>query len=260
MERFISLVLSMNNSQENLTLILPTLNEQGNIVAQIRGLFDALPALKGILVVDDNSSDKTLYQIQSCIPEELKAGHIKTLPHTSRVGLAMSLYEAVQAVETPLVGWLDCDLSMPPHLITSMLEKLDAGYDVCIGSRFLPEGSQKRFVPGGRDSRAAGLLSTLLNKAITKFLRAPLTDLTSGFIVGNTATLREGDWKGYHGEYFIYLMFSLLDQGKRLTEIPYVCGNRSWGHSKTFSTGRTTLENGARYLRAVVAVSSRKTR
>ena len=107
-----------------LTLILPTLNERDNIVPQIEEVLKALPEIGQIIVVDDNSKDGTLKAVHEGFPQEIKNGKVKTIHRKANFGLTPSLKDGIEASKTDLVGWMDCDLSMPANLLPQMLEQL----------------------------------------------------------------------------------------------------------------------------------------
>jgi dolichol-phosphate mannosyltransferase len=236
-----------------LTLILPTLNERDNIVPQIKEVLNALPQIGQILVVDDNSTDGTLAEVESAFYLEIKSQKIKTIHRKSNFGLTPSLKEGIEAAKTELVGWMDCDLSMPANLLPEMLEELDSA-DICIGSRFIAGGGQKDLVQTGKDSRLVIVASSFLNKNLTKILKLPITDLTSGFIVAKKSYLYPLTWRGSHGEYFLPMTLQATQKGAKIVELPYQCGTRKYGKSKTFGSVKAMVLNPLRYIGAVVRV------
>ncbi|MBI4402855.1 MAG: glycosyltransferase [Deltaproteobacteria bacterium] len=238
-----------------LSLILPTLNERQNVVELIGQLLESLPDIGEIIVVDDNSTDGTREAIREHFAP-LMDKRIRIHHRLSHPGLVPSLREAVALATQPLVGWMDCDLSMPPASLKDMLEMLNKGFDLVVGSRFLPGGGQKNFVSAGKDSRLEIVLSNLLNAALRLGLGIAASDFTSGFVIVRRTVLETFQWKGQHGEYFIHLLFHAQSCGSAIAEISYRCGNRKYGKSKTFGSVRSTTLNCWRYFLAACEVMS----
>ena len=231
----------------HLTIILPTLNERENIIRQIEALYRAAPGIAEIIVVDDNSNDGTREAVQASYSDLIAKGKIKLIHRTKDLGLTNSLKEAVMQSTQPFVGWMDCDLSMPPELLPKLMEEIMKGADIALGSRFKKGGNQKSLIDVGQDSRAEIILSTLLNGALRLVTGAPCTDFTSGFIVVKKSWLENFNWRGSHGEYFIYLISDAHREGKKIAELPYSCGSRQYGESKTFGNWRAVVRNSLRY-------------
>jgi dolichol-phosphate mannosyltransferase len=236
------------------TLILPTLNERENIGRQLKAVFEALPDIAQIIVVDDNSADGTTESVRNDFAREIASKIIALIDRRRDFGLTPSLREALSVTRTRYVGWMDCDLSMPPALFPEMLKRIEMGHDICIGTRFGRGGKQKQLGEVQEDSRAEILLSNLLNAVMKAFIRLPITDYTSGFIVARRELLEKIELRGTHGEYFMDLMFQAGRLGARLTEIPYECGNRQFGKSKTFGSLGSSLKNSYRYSSTVLKV------
>ena len=62
-----------------------------------------------------------------------------------------------------------------------------------------------------------------------------MSDITSGFIVGNKNFNKESFEKADYGEYFIYLCVDILKNKKEIIEVGYICETRVYGTSKTAS-------------------------
>jgi len=233
---------------KNLSLILPTLNEAGNIIEQIREVYRELPELLEIIVADDASTDGTIEIIESHFPNQIQTGRIRVLKRQLDFGLTPSLRDAVAIAKGSYLAWMDCDLSMPTEVLRQMAEVLESGnIDVCVGSRFVRGGKQRDWVHSGKDSRLEILLSTMLNVGVKKFLGAPVSDLTSGFVVVTRKALDGVSFNGKHGEYFMSLLAQWQRKGIRFAEVPYSLGTRQHGISKTFGTLKAIVLNSTRY-------------
>lgn len=242
--------------QSRLCIILPTLNERENIVPQIREILFYLPRIGQIVVVDDQSTDGTVEEVERAFRSEIEAGRIQILVRTQSPGLTASLQDGIRRADGwDLVAWMDCDLSMPADVYHRMLTTIENGFDICVGSRFSPGGEQKRWWRAGKDSRLEIVLSNMGNRVLRWLTGLPITDFTSGFIVAKRSVLNRTALRGHHGEYFMHMIAAAHRGGARVCEVPYTCRNRVHGHSKTSADLKTLLRNCFRYGKAVLEVA-----
>lgn len=213
----------------------------------IDGLFAAIPDLFEVVVVDDASTDGTGDTVRG-----YAAGHpdrrVRLEVRTADHGLTKSIAHGVRVAEGEIVVWMDCDLSMPPAVVPSLLRGLDEGYDIVVGSRFVSGGSFKRDTAGTEDSAVAVGLSRLMNYGVQFLLDHRFKDYTSGFIAVKRAIVLDLGLRGDYGEYFIDLLFRALRAGYLVLEIPYVCLPRLHGTSKTGTNLRQYLRRGRGYV------------
>ena len=228
-------------------MVLPTLNEADNIVPLIDGLYAAVPALHEVVVVDDDSTDGTGEAVTAYVaahPDRRVRLEVRASDH----GLTKSIAHGVRAATGEIVVWMDCDLSMPPNVVPSLLHGLDEGYDIVVGSRFVSGGSFKKDTAGTEDSAVAVALSRLMNYGVQFLLDHRFKDYTSGFIAVKRAIVLDIGLRGDYGEYFIDLLFRALRAGYLVLEIPYVCLPRLHGTSKTGTNLRQYLRRGRGYV------------
>ena len=128
-----------------ISIILPTLNEAGNITNLIECLVAALQKAGlneiQIIVVDDDSSDRT-WEIASTIV--CPPARVEVIRRMENHGLTSSLSAGIEAAKQPVLVWLDCDFSHPPERIPQMLYMLDQGFDVAVNSRYVVGGGEDR--------------------------------------------------------------------------------------------------------------------
>lgn len=225
-----------------ISIILPTYNEAGNIINVINQIDQVLKKYEyEIIVVDDNSPDKTwkLVQIAS-----QKNKHLKLIKRIKIKGLTSAFIQGISSSRGEIIGWMDADLSHPPLLLTEMIEQLDK-FDVVVASRY---------VTGAQDLRKeilAVIFSRLLNLLARVLLTRSLTDFTSGYILVKKKYLLPIQLKGDYGEYFIDLLMRLKEAGAKIIEIPYNNVSRISGESKTGNTLMGLLLRGRKYIIAV---------
>jgi dolichol-phosphate mannosyltransferase len=209
-------------------VITPTYVEAENIDEFLRRARAALPSAD-ILVVDDNSPDGTA-DIAEATAAEL--GHIDVLRRPAKQGLG-SAYRAGFAIGLDkgyeALVQIDADLSHDPAVLPELLDALESGADLAIGSRYVPGGE----IPHWPWFRRA--LSRYGNRYAAFVLGTRVKDATSGYRIYRADTLKAIDYsttraKGYgfqiETEYRVHVW------GGRITEVPIVFTDRVRGYSK----------------------------
>lgn len=226
----------------DLTVILPTLNEVGNLESLIAEIGRALPGSQ-VIVVDDNSSDGTpdlVRQLAASNPA------VRLIARNVKPCLTDSIEAGIRASSTAYVGWMDADHSHPPVVMQKLYEVAQTS-GCCIATRYAQaEDSFADRLPKG-EMLAAGL-SAILNFSVNRILRLKITDYTSGFIVCRRSLLAGHSLTGDYGEYFIELMFYLTRRGVDLKEVYYESPPRHSGESKTGATLLPLMRRGVKYL------------
>ena len=220
------------NNKNSYSVILPTLNEVGHIKPLIYDISNILTKYEieyEIIIVDDNSSDGTVEEIEK----------IKKLPVVikKRIGkkksLVNSLNEGIQISNFNNIIWMDADYSHPPKYISEFINiKKNKDIDLIVCSRFLKDSvryyNNENLKPVGID-----ILSFILNKICQKILFNDFTDYTSGYICIKKNLIKDNKLKGYYGDYFINLITNCKVKDYKILEIPFVEKDRASGQSKT---------------------------
>lgn len=235
----------------SVSIIMPTYNEAGNIADLMRlAVENVRKAGVGeieLIVVDDDSPDLT-WQIAAAT--ECPGAVVKVLRRMENHGLTASLNDAIAAAKNEVIVWLDCDFSQPPEAIPPLLEKIAAGFDVAVNSRYVPGGGENR---SGDGSAFHLFLSRCLNYSLRYLLNPTFTDYTSGFIAVRRQVCREFPLRGDYGEYFIDFIYRvLLSRRFTVVEVPYFMQPRRSGISKTGTNIFHYLRRGRKYLATVL--------
>jgi dolichol-phosphate mannosyltransferase len=235
------------------SVILPTYNEKENIGQLIDELSDHLSMKEfEIIVVDDNSPDGT-----SKIVDDKKKDNknVKLLCRTNKRGLTSALNDGIAIADGNIIAWMDCDFQMPPSVVPKLVEKVENGYDVAIGSRYVDGGKDLRYNKSV-DHRMITILHTYLSLLICRLtsyiFSSKQTDWTSGFIAIKRDIFDRIDLFGNYGEYFMYLIHHLENSGYNITEIPYKLGVRMAGESKTSIGYLDMFNKGIKYIWAII--------
>ena len=157
-------------SQPRVSVILPALNEEATIGKVIDEIPRQALAQQGydvsIVVVDGNSPDRTRE-----IAEE-KGAEVIIEP---RKGKGRAMQAAFQAADADFIFMLDADYTYPATYIPEMLDLLQDGSNVVIGSRL------KGKIEKGAMSRLNIIGNRLLTLMAKILYRGKTSDLCTGF-------------------------------------------------------------------------------
>lgn len=230
------------------SIILPTYNEAENIIGLIKSINKIVKYSKEFIVVDDNSPDGTSELVRKFIKKNSNF-NIKLETRYKDRGLTNSIKRGIELSGGDVVVWMDCDFSMPPPVINNLLSKIEEGYDIAVGSRFVKDGGFKiDNSKGQKDSPIAIILSRLMNFAIQFLLGRSFRDYTSGFIAAKKKVFEKVNLRGDYGEYFIDLIYKARAHKFKIIEVGYICIPREKGQSKTGQNLKQFLKRGTKYI------------
>lgn len=206
-----------------LTVIIPTFREEANIrtiVTEVDAVFRQAGIRGEILVVDDNSPDRTIAIVNSL---KQAMPNVNLLVRTTDHGLSQSVADGFVHASSDIFLVIDADLSHPPALIPKMYDEIRAGNDVVIGSRYMEGGGIKKW-PLKR--RIISLGATVLGR----LLFPDITDPVSGFFAIRKSVVAQAHLKprGYK------ILLEVLGKGTwdHDKEIPFEFSDREIGTSK----------------------------
>ena len=213
-------------------VVLPTYNEAESIRPYVHAL-RAVSTEIDLLVVDDNSPDGT-----GDIVRELGAVDpgIRLLHREAKDGLGAAYragFRTVLAEGYDVVVSMDADLSHDPAVIPTMLDMIEQGADVVIGSRYVDGGGTADWPLHRR------LLSRWGNAYTRAVLGINVRDCTDGFRAYRADVLAaiEPDTTRAEGYAFLTELVRRLDhQGYRIEETPIIFTDRTLGSSKMSPT------------------------
>jgi len=231
------------------SIILPTYNEKENIERLIDYILRNVKHPLEIIVVDDDSPDKTWQLVESI---GKKKNNVRLLRRINKRGDASAILDGISVSRGDIVIWMDCDFSHPPSRIPKMLSSLNEN-DVAIASRY---------VEGGKDARTLTriITSRLFNLYAQKVLGLPVKDSTTGFVAVKKKVFDKVRlFKEGHGEYCVKFLYDCWKNGFSIEEIPIVSRDRKKGKSKTCEHPYSLLKHGINYGMMVLKVRFSKT-
>ncbi len=160
-----------------LAIILPTLNERGNLAPLVERIGAALgPTGWEVLVVDDNSPDGTADEARALA---LADRRVRVIQRIGRRGLASAAIEGFCATAAPFVAVMDADHQHDPALLPPMLAAVRGGEaDVAVASRFMAGASTADWAAPQREK-----LSGVANALARRLTGVELSDPMSGYFL-----------------------------------------------------------------------------
>lgn len=211
-------------------VIVPTYNERENIAEVARRLFTAAREGCDLLVVDDGSPDGTAAFVKSLAAESPYEIHVIERSHKQGLGTAYvtGFRWGLERGYWALVE-MDADLSHDPADVPRLLERLQGGADLAIGSRYVEGGGTENWGPLRRALSAGGNLYARL------WLGFPVRDSTAGFRAYRAETLAREDLSTVRSEGYgfqIEMTRRVWKAGGTIAEVPIKFVERVQGNSK----------------------------
>lgn len=209
-------------------VVIPTYQEADNVDRLLRSIRSHAPDLD-IMIVDDNSPDGTA-DIADRLASEL--GGVEIVRRPGKAGLGVAYRHGFRHALSrgyDVIGQMDADLSHDPTVLPQLRARLAEGFDVCVGSRYVPGGSApnwgwvRRQLSRWANSYARAMLKLNFNDATTAF-RFYKADVLEGIDIDGTTA------NGYLFQ--IETGFRVSNHGYRVAEIPITFLDREAGASK----------------------------
>jgi dolichyl-phosphate beta-glucosyltransferase len=139
-------------SELDLSVVVPAYNEEKRLprtLERMRGFLDEAGLDYEIIVVDDGSDDDTL---EIARHEGTRGGAVRVLANGRNRGKGYSVRRGMLAANGRLVFYSDADLSTPIEEILRLLEFLEDGADIVIGSRGMAQSELEVRQPWYRET------------------------------------------------------------------------------------------------------------
>lgn len=219
-------------------IVLPTYDEADNLDPIVRAVSAALAGAEHrLLVVDDASPDGT-GAIAARLASELET--VEVMHRPAKLGLGPAYIagfdRALEGGATHVVE-MDADFSHEPADLPRLIDAVDAGADLALGSRYTDGGSVESW----------GAMRRLVSRGGCWYAAATLgvgvRDLTGGFKCFRAEALRALDFRTVRSQGYAFqveLTYRALRRGLRVVEVPITFREREHGRSKM--TARIAVE------------------
>jgi dolichol-phosphate mannosyltransferase len=211
----------------NTLVFAPTYNEAATVKKLIDGILDNAPACDA-LIVDDASDDGT----SEIVAERARTdARVRLILRSGKLGIGSAhklAWHYARKLGYSRIVTLDADLSHDPSDIPRLLNALDAGADVAIGSRFARGGSLD--YSGWRRFQ-----SIIANSLARLLLWLPLTEYTTSLRAAVVARVPTGVIESIRTDSYGFFLTSavrFVRLGLNVVEIPIHFRDRNQGRSK----------------------------
>ena len=209
-----------------LSVVVPTRNEAGNIRPLLERLSIALAGIEWeAIFVDDNSIDGTPETLTEIAQQDRR---VRLIRRIGRRGLSSAVVEGALASTTPIVAVIDADLQHDEKILPDLYRAIaDGGHELAIGTRYAGNGSTGDWA---EDRLKISRFATALASPIMK---TRMSDPMSGFFAVRRDVLLEAAPKLSTVGYKILLdLVASHPRPLKLAEVGYTFGTRQHGESK----------------------------
>lgn len=230
----------------DLSVIIPTRNEAGNVAELIRRLGATLRGTRAEVVIVDDSDDDTA-AVATCsatsAPIPVRVIHREKTQRAG--GLGSAVVAGMGGSESTWMVVMDADLQHPPELVPALVKTgVDSDSEVVVATRYARGGSTAGLSSTTRMAVSSGA-TALAKIAFPRRLKG-CSDPMSGFFAVrrsavNVATLRPHGFK---------ILLEIIGRSHRLriAEMPFTFAERRSGQSKA------DWREGFRFVRQLLAL------
>ncbi|SEH41859.1 glycosyltransferase family 2 protein [Tardiphaga sp. OK245] len=209
-----------------LSVVVPTFNERGNVATLVQRLDAALVGISWeVIFVDDNSPDGTADAVRELARADSR---VRCIRRIGRRGLSGACIEGMLASSAPCAAVIDGDLQHDETQLGKMLGLIESGAaELVIGSRYIEGGSADSF---NQQRLGASKFATAVAQRV---LRVKIADPMSGFFMIRRDRFEQLAPKLSTQGFKILLDVVATAEGDlRVIEVPYTFGSRLHGESK----------------------------
>ncbi len=212
--------MAKNSLNQAISIVIPTLNEEGNIKKLVHRIDEALrqfDILYDLIFIDDHSTDNTRVIIHELATQYPISCYLKK----GKVGKGYSIIEGFDHVTGELTATIDADLQYPPEVIPAMIEIIKSG--------------KADFVIGDRDESQSNFIRKLFSKSFKLFFGRILHgfqgDVQSGLKVLRTKIIHEVTINPSPWAWDLELMINARNAGYKIDWVEILFAKRTSGES-----------------------------
>ena len=207
----------MTSKVEMVSVIIPTLNEAGNIREALKTIHEELAYPNEIIVVDGNSTDGTL--------EIVKDTNFCKLIVEPRRGYGLALRTGMKHAKGDIIVMVDGDGTYEFKHINLLLQRmLETDAELCMATRMYDP------------NKAMGFMNFVGNKVITwcfDFLYQQfLSDTQSGFRAISLSAIEKVDFKETDMSFATEMLVLFAKKGFKMVEVKSIYKTRKYGKTK----------------------------
>jgi dolichol-phosphate mannosyltransferase len=209
-----------------LSVVIPTLNEAGNVEPLLEKLGIALAGIEWeAIFVDDGSTDGTPELLTRIAQADRRVRMIRRI---GRRGLSSAVVEGALASTTPIVAVIDADLQHDERILPDLYRAVASEeHELAIGTRYCQGGSTGEW----EESRLK--ISRFATALAAPIMKTRLSDPMSGFFAVRRDVLLEATPRLSNVGYKILLdLVASHPRPLKVAEVGYTFGTRRHGTSK----------------------------
>ena len=222
----IALAPALDKAALELTVVVPTLNEAGNVEALLEKLGVALAGIEWeAIFVDDGSTDGTPELLTRIAQSDRR---VRLIRRIGRRGLSSAVVEGALASTAPAIAVIDADLQHDERILPDLYRAIGAqGHELAIGTRYAGDGSTGEW----DDKRLK--ISRFATALASPIMKTRLSDPMSGFFAVRRDVLLAAAPKLSSVGYKILLdLVASSPHPLKVAEVGYKFGTRRSGESK----------------------------
>ena len=205
-----------------LSIVIPAHNEQDNIVEVVDKIEQSLNIEHELLVVNDHSTDATAELVNKL---SRQYNNIKLIENKLSKGFANALITGFDNLASEIVIPIMADLCDDLFTIKKMLQKINEGYDIVCGSRYIKGGARL----GG--SKIKGFFSCFVGWSLYYLLRLPTHDIANAFKMYRKKVIESIHIESEGFEISMEIPLKAYYLGFKITEVPTAWKERTKGKS-----------------------------
>lgn len=214
--------------KNELSIVIPTHNENENVRVLINELMRIFNSynLKGEIIIVDDSTDKTKEILEEIVKSNklVKVYYRKKIRKTSEIGIAVKI--GIEKARYKYVCVMMGDLSDDPKDMLKMIKKIENGYDIVCGSRFIKNSHVKNY------PFLKKIAHRFYNLFFSSLFNLHVSDFSNSFKMYKKNVFSKIEIESVGFEYSAEVIFKAKINGMKITEVPVSWSGRTHGESK----------------------------
>jgi glycosyltransferase involved in cell wall biosynthesis len=211
---------------DSLQIAIPVYNEAGNIAHTLEQLEAMVTVPHRILIIYDFDEDDTLPVVKEFIREQ-KAENIFLVKNKYERGVLNAIRTGFDYIRDGAILVVMADSSDDMSIVDAMFEKINQGYDIVCGSRYMRGGRQ---IGGPRFKK---FLSRTADISLHLITGIPTHDATNSFKMYRKSLLDTIKIESHGGfEIGMEIAIKAFLKGYKIAEIPSIWRDRAAGKSR----------------------------
>jgi dolichol-phosphate mannosyltransferase len=216
-------LVSIEGRFNYINIVMPVYNEKENIGNTINEINHKIKSAHKIIIIYDFEEDNTLPPVKDLM---MKQDNIFLLKNKYGRGVLNAIKTGFESVNEGAVLVMMADLSDDVSIVDEMFAKLNNGYDIVCGSRYMKGGKQI----GGPILKKS--MSRLAGISLHFLAGLPTRDATNSFKMYSADVLQNIEIESSGGfELGMEIVIKAHKRGYKITEVPSIWRDREAGES-----------------------------